>query len=83
MSGYAGNGDLESEHALIIAENGIMASRLMLQGRVLTQCASCGDNINIERVRYAIKVKMKCEYCTSCQPQFDKSPKIKMLDRIL
>ncbi len=83
MSGYAGNGDLESEHALILSENGIMTSRLMLQGKVLTNCAHCGDNINIARIRYALKVNMKCEYCITCQQHFDKSPKIKMVQWML
>lgn len=83
MSGYAGNGDLESEHALVLSENGIHASRLMLKGRVLTHCNDCGDEIPAMWVAYALKANIKCEYCVSCQTHHDRRPNIKMLDRIL
>lgn len=83
MSGYAGNGDLESEHAIIMSENGIHASQMLLQGRVLTHCNDCGDPIPAARRRYALKAKMKCEYCVTCQEAHDKAPRIKMLDWVL
>lgn len=83
MSGYAGNSDLEAEHALIMAENGIMASQMMLKGRVLTHCNECGDPIPEARRQYALKAEMKCDRCVACQEAHDKAPRIKMLDRIL
>lgn len=83
MSGYTGNPDAESEHALIFAENGVMASRAMLTGRVLKHCTDCGDPIPEARRQYAIKANMKCEWCVPCQAYHDRAPRIKMLDRIL
>lgn len=83
MSGYGGNPDLEAEHALILAENGIHASQEMLQGQVLTHCNDCGDAIAEARRLFAIKLQHKCEYCISCQPAHDRAPAIRMLDRIL
>lgn len=38
MSGYTGNPDAESEHALIINENGIRRSQSMVEGPVLDEC---------------------------------------------
>lgn len=83
MSGYTGNPDAEAEHALVLSENGIHASRQLLEGRVLTHCADCGERIPVARRQYAIKANMKCEYCVSCQEAHDKAPRVKMLDRIL
>ena len=83
MSGYGGNPDLESEHALIINENGIAASQQMLVGQILTECADCGEVINPKRVEYAIKHNMKCEYCMRCQPFHDAQPNVKMLTKML
>ncbi len=83
MSGYIGNPDAESEHALIFAENGVRASQAMLIGQVLTHCRACGDEIPEARRQFAINKQMKCEYCVSCQSQHDAPPRIKMLDRIL
>ena len=83
MSGYLGNPDAESEHALVLAENGVMASRVMLQGRVLAHCADCGDTIPAARRAYALSKEMKCEYCVPCQSHHDAAPHVKMLDRIL
>jgi hypothetical protein len=83
MSGYTGNPDAESEQALIFAENGVHASRMMLQGRVLFHCNECGAPIPEARRAYALKEEMKCEYCVPCQAYHDKAPRIKMLDRIL
>ncbi len=83
MSGYLGNPDAESEHALILAENGVAASQAMLVGRVLTHCLDCGDEIPPARRAFAHKLQHKCEYCVTCQEEHDKLPKIKMLDRIL
>lgn len=84
MSGYAGP-DLESEHALILSENGIEASRVELRGQVLTECNDCGNTINPKRVEFLRSKDMKCERCVVCQSIFDAKPKrgIKMLDRIL
>ena len=83
MSGYLGNPDAEAEHALVLAENGIMAARAMLQGRALTHCLNCGIPIPEARRRYALGADMKCEYCVTCQEAYDRAPRIKMLDRIL
>ena len=85
MSGYAGNSDLEAEHALILSENGIHASREAISGRVLEYCVECGEKINPLRVEFARKHGIKCEMCVGCQEVEDKKPKsrIKMLDRIL
>lgn len=83
MSGYTGNPDAESEHALILAENGVEAVRTMLVGRVLAVCLDCGDPIPEARREFAVKLGHKCEYCIVCQADHDEPPKIKMLDRIL
>lgn len=85
MSGYTGNPDAESEHALILNENGIEACREVLQGRVLLHCVDCGDVIPKARVAFLASKDIKCERCIGCQEVEDKLPKrsIKMLDRIL
>lgn len=83
MSGYGGNPDLESEHALILSENGIAASQTMLLGRVLEHCNDCGDRIAEPRRQFAIKLGHKCEYCIDCQPLHDKAQGVRMLDHIL
>ena len=83
MSGYAGNGDLEAEHAMILAENAIAAAQKMLQGRVLTHCLDCDQPIAEPRRQAAIKSNHKCEYCIVCQPAHDRAPSVRMLDRIL
>lgn len=83
MSGYTGNPDAEAEHALILAENGIAAAQSMLEGRVLTHCLDCEEPIAEARRQVALKSNHKCEYCISCQPNHDKAPSIRMLDRIL
>jgi len=83
MSGYLGNPDAESEHALILAENGIDAARAMLAGPVLEDCQNCDEPIDPKRVAALRANGMKCMYCIICQSKFDAAPKIKMLDRIL
>lgn len=83
MSGFAGNPDLESEHALIMSENGVALSQQMLVGEILSVCFDCGETINPKRVEYAIKHNMKCEYCILCQPNHDNAPQIKMLTKML
>lgn len=85
MSGYLGNADAESEHALILSENGIEASRQAMVGAVLEYCVDCGDKIDERRVEALRKNGMKCECCVDCQQDRDRLPKpqIKMLDRIL
>ena len=85
MSGYGGNPDMESEHALILAENGLHAVQSQLQGRVLTYCLECDEEIPKARRDVAIKSGHKCEYCVDCQSVQDKRqrPKIKMLAHIL
>lgn len=82
MSGYAGPDD-EALHALILAENGINASRSMIDGPVLEECLDCGDEINPARVQAMKKIGMRCMYCIKCQPKYDKPAGVKMLDRIL
>lgn len=85
MSGYAGNSDLEAEHAMILAENGIAAAQSMLEGRVLTHCLDCDEPIAEARRQVAIKSNHKCDRCITCQQKFElrPQPKIRMLDRIL
>lgn len=83
MSGYTGNPDAESEHALILAENGINACQSMLEGPSLSECLDCGETINPKRVE-ALRISgMRCMYCITCQPKHDTPGGIKMLDRIL
>lgn len=79
MSGYAGNADLESEHALILAENAIRASQSMVAGPIMSDCQDCGQQINPMRVNALRKIGMRCLYCIQCQVRHG----IKMLDRIL
>jgi RNA polymerase-binding transcription factor DksA len=83
MSGYGGNGDLESEHALILAENGVEACQSMLRGSVLTNCRDCGETIPTARRQFAIKLGHKCHFCVDCQSLHDKPNKVKMLVHIL
>ena len=80
MSGYLGNPDAESEHALILAENGIHAARMMLPtGESETECLDCGEPIPEAR-----RVAMRgCKFCIICQPKYDKHIRVKMSDRIL
>lgn len=80
MSGYAGNPDAESEHALILSENGIAAARSMLPtGSSALYCLDCGDPIPEARRQ----AQRGCKYCIECQPYHDVLPRVKMLDRIL
>jgi RNA polymerase-binding transcription factor DksA len=80
MSGYTGNPDAESEHALILSENGIAQARAMLpQGPSSVHCHDCGEEIPLQRRL----VQKGCKYCIDCQTSHDKAPKVKMLDRIL
>lgn len=83
MSGYTGNPDAESEHALIINENGIRRSQSLVEGPVLEECLDCGDDINPLRVAAMKKIGMRCCYCISCQVHHDKPQSVRMLDRIL
>jgi RNA polymerase-binding transcription factor DksA len=83
MSGYGGNPDLEAEHALILAENAINASRSMIDGPILDDCLDCGQPISKARVEAMRKINMRCMYCIKCQPKHDKQSTVKMLDRIL
>ena len=80
MSGYTGNPDAESEHALILSENGVAAARAMLPtGESATHCWDCGEPIPEAR-----RVAQKgCKYCVACQEDHDYLPKVRMLDRIL
>ena len=80
MSGYAGNPDLESEHALIMAENGIAAARSMLgSGHSLEYCLDCGEKIPEKRR----EVIAGCKYCVVCQEEHDHLPQVKMLTKML
>ena len=80
MSGYIGNPDAESEHALILSENGIHAARMMIPtGESSTHCLDCG-----EPIPYARRTAQRgCKYCIDCQPLHDTHQRVKMLDRIL
>lgn len=83
MSGYIGNPDAESEHALHLAENGLDAVRSLLKkGAVLTHCLECEEEIAAARREFFIKRGQACSYCVECQP-VAKLPSIRMLDRIL
>ena len=83
MSGYGGNPDMESEHALILAENGVRAAQSMIEGPILENCLDCGEAIDPRRLEAKRKIKMRCLYCMACQPMHDKVHGFKMLDRIL
>lgn len=83
MSGYLGNPDAEAEHAIILAENGINASRLMLEGPIRERCLECNCIIDQRRRIAAVHNKMKCIYCIHCQNMHDKHPKIQMLTKML
>lgn len=83
MSGYAGNSDLEAEHALILAENGVNACSEMLDGPQLDHCTDCGERINPLRVEALKRLNMKCMYCVECQGDHDGVKRVRMLDRIL
>lgn len=83
MSGYGGSPDLEAEHALIMSENGIDASRSMLIGEVRKHCLNCEEPIPEPRRQFALKLGHKCLYCIECQDACDKQPKVKMLDWVL
>lgn len=85
MSGYTGNPDAEAEHAMILSENGVHASKLALEGPIEEDCQECGREINPKRVEAARKMGMTCTRCIKCQEAFELLPKakIKMLDRIL
>ena len=84
MSGYGGVDD-EAKHAMIMVENGIHASSIMLIGPQLNKCIDCDDRINPMRVAYMKSIKAKCIRCISCQDLDDAKPRarIKMLDHIL
>lgn len=85
MSGYAGNPDLESEHAIVLAENGVHAAGIAINGAVLTHCVDCGEEIEAARRSAMIKHRMKCIRCFSCQEDQDSRPvrRIKMLTKML
>lgn len=83
MSGYLGNPDAESEHALILAENGISAARSLVEGPVLTECSDCGEDIDQRRVEALSRIGMRCMFCITCQPKHDNPQRVRMLDRIL
>lgn len=83
MSGYIGNPDAESEHALIFAENGVDAARsLLISGKVNTHCDDCGEPIAEGRRQFFIQRNQRCLYCVDCQPVLV-APRVRMLDRIL
>lgn len=83
MSGYLGNPDAESEHALILAENGINTARQSLIGPVVRECVDCGLPINPQRIEALRSLNMKCLFCLNCQHRHDKQIHVKMLDRVL
>ena len=87
MSGYIGNPDAESEHALILNENGLHAVRqLLVPGQVLTYCQDedCGEEIPEGRRNFFLQRGQRCLYCVHCQPKHAASrASVKMLDRIL
>jgi RNA polymerase-binding transcription factor DksA len=85
MSGYLGNPDAESEHAMILSENGIQASREQLAGPVYEYCEDCDEQIPQARRMFAISAKMRCTRCVDCQELADKRPvpQIRMLTKML
>lgn len=86
MSGYIGNPDAESEHAMIISENGIHAARQgLVMGRVFEFCQDedCGEEIPQARRNFFLQKGQLCKYCVDCAPKHVKHVRIKMLDRVL
>lgn len=84
MSGYIGNPDAESEHALILAENGVHAARQMLEaGTVEHFCLDCGEDIPEGRRTFFLQRGQKCHYCVTCAPKHVFQTKTKMLDWVL
>ncbi len=85
MSGYLGDPDAEAKHAHILAENGIHAARLQMEGSVREFCLDqdCGERISDQRRAAAIKFGFRCWFCILCQQKHERRPSIKMLDRIL
>lgn len=84
MSGYIGNPDAESEHALILSENGVHAARQQLEeGTVEQYCLDCGEDIPEARRQFFIERNQKCHYCVHCAPKHTKSQRIRMLDWVL
>lgn len=86
MSGYTGNPDAESEHALILPENAIDAARKAMQGSIRDFCLDSDCLVAIPEARKdaARRSGMKCWYCIDCQSKYDtRGPRVKMLDRIL
>lgn len=84
MSGYIGNPDAESEHALILAENALHAARqnLYTSTESATECEDCGEEIPEAR-RKAMPGVYQCVKCRSLFEKTAPKHKIKMLDRIL
>ncbi len=80
MSGYAG-ADAESEHALVLNENAIHVAQSMLpSGNFRFRfCNDCGEEIDARR-RAAIR---GCLFCVTCAVRHERTPQIKMLDKIL
>lgn len=84
MSGYIGNPDAESEHAMIISENGIHAARQnLIAGRVNKFCDECGEDIPQARREFFLARDQRCLHCVDCAPNHVIQTRVKMLDRIL
>ena len=84
MSGYTGNPDAESEHAIIFAENALHAARrnLYTSANSAAECEDCGEEIPEAR-RKAMPGVYQCVRCRELFEKNTPKQKIKMLDRIL
>lgn len=86
MSGYIGNPDAESEHAMILSENAVHAvqQHLALQ-RMRPSAKTCKDEdcgVEIPEIRRQLVPGV--QFCVHCAPKHQvRQQRIKMLDRIL
>lgn len=83
-SGYIGNASDEAQElAMDHVNNLVHEARQYFDGRVLTECEDCGEEIPAARVE-ALK-DVGCTRCVKCQDAYDKLPKarIRMLDHVL
>jgi RNA polymerase-binding transcription factor DksA len=71
MSEYVDSVDLEVARLLANTEKGISELRNAIKGPVLTECESCGEDINPLRVEVMRKAGMRCTKCISCQSMQD------------
>lgn len=79
MSGY-GSADDHLPNIEAVVQNGIDLARSRIpKGESATECQECGNPIPEGR-RLAMP---GCQYCITCQVQYDKLPKIRVVDWML